>query len=176
MVEVKVYLKYIILFVIVAALLCGTYFGVMKWRHENTEPYDYVQEYYKEKNEIKELICERKLDESSYLYFLYNKRDRISCLIVKKEILRYKIITEQNVELNSILNKEYIGLNFMTYRKSEYNPNIKWIAWNIVDKDIKTVWIDNQVANLIEFNGGSYKLCYLIGDGTRTDVPTIKID
>lgn len=173
----KSYLKYIVSCTIIVIILCTTYFGIIKWRHENTKPYDYVQEYYQKKNEIRELICERKVDEDSYLYFLYNnKKDRISCLVVKKGILSYKIIVEQSTGLDHVLNKEYPSVNFTAYKKNNYMPSTKWIAWNIVDKDVKTVWIENQVANLIDLEKDSYKICYLIGNGKKRTDLIVKIE
>lgn len=123
------------------------------------------------------MICERKVDEDSYLYFLYNnKKDRISCLVVKKGILSYKIIVEQSIGLDHVLNKEYPSVNFTAYKKNNYMPSTKWIAWNIVDKDVKTVWIENQVANLIDLEKDSYKICYLIGNGKKRTDLIVKIE
>lgn len=110
---------------------------------------------YKEATEI--LYSDNFADNRDIIFFL-DEQGNISCCVLKKGIFRYQILKISGK--NSVASPGYLCGFY------EDNNQQFWVDWGVVvDKNVKGVIADSEEMNIVDVNGYSYRICWIIGSG-----------
>lgn len=82
---------------------------------------------------------------------------------------------EQTAQVAPLVVMESSQMYFNSYRDG-YQAQKEWIAWRIVDNNVKNVLINGKTANLISTKLFPYKVCYLIGNSKQIDPSLIETE
>lgn len=106
-----------------------------------------------------EILCHDSFLQDYEVIFFLEDNGYVSCALLKKELMGYKIIRTSG--RLSISNPGYLCSFFG-------EDNSLWIDWGIVtDSSVKSVLADSHEMKMVECGPYSYKICWLAGNGTE---------
>lgn len=143
-------------------------FALLLMAKSNQSPYDYLKKNAGSSNATaaNEFLYQANIGEKEYAIFYINKKNKASCAIMKKTLFSYSIL-EISTGVSLVNNSKRVDFLF-----SSYNGGHNWIDWGIVhDNEIKQVLVNDRAAYIINIDGYSFKICYLLGNETEKTIP-----
>lgn len=105
---------------------------------------------------------------NKYILFFINKHGNISCAIIKKGFLNYKLLRVSS-ELLLVNNEEDCNFIFSSY---EDGYTRKWIYWGILwNSEIDKVLLNKREARTIDIKNYKIRISYTVGEDCSGKLP-----